>query len=371
MRWKATRTGGADPALERRRARRMRRSVGVVLTLAAVASAAARGMRRWAAVQDVPPELRAGWLYLPVFVPPIFPYAGVNRAAAALARRMMRRRSEPLPEVAVQQLLVADPADPSGRRIEMYVYRPPHIGSPCAALLWIHGGAFVAGHPEQDHDLCSEIAVRARITVVSVDYRLAPAHPFPAALQDCWSTLRWMHDEADSLGIDPQRIAVGGASAGGGLAAALAQRARDEDLPVQHQVLVYPMLDDRSALRSVNSHRAQLALTPALNRYSWASYLGRRPCTASPEPYAAAARRDDLRGLAPAWIGVGDLDPLLEDAVIYSARLRDAGVPCVLHIEPGMYHGADAGLAASVASMRRFRERLCAAVTSGLARTQS
>ena len=129
------------------------------------------------------------------------------------------------------------------------------------------------------------------------------------------------------------------------------------------------MLDDRSVLRAVHHRRGQVAFTSALNRYSWTSYLGHRP-TASPSgEYAAAARREDLWGLPPAWIGVGDLDLLFDDAVTYADRLRKAGVPCELHIEPGMYHGADAELAASVPSMRHFRELLMAAISARLTPT--
>ena len=176
---------------------------------------------------------------------------------------------------------------------------------------------------------------------VSPDYRLAPENPFPAALDDCMATLQWMGKHADELGIDPDRIAVCGASAGGGLAAAVAQRAFDEGIPLRAQALVYPMIDDRTALRDDLAGRGELTWSPKSNRFGWTAYLGREPRLSDAPEYAAPARRTDLAGLPPAWIGVGDLDVFYDEDVAYAEKLKAAGVPCELVTVAGMYHGAD------------------------------
>lgn len=323
----------------------------------------AYAIKKHRAVREVLPELRAPWLYLPTPVPPLLPWPAVNRGAARAGRRLMRRQTRVRNGVVLERRVL----DLTAGEVALYLYEPPQRSRPSGALLWIHGGAQVAGHPEQDHDLCSMMAEDLQILVVSVDYRLAPEHLFPAAHEDCYAALRWMHEHAADMGIDPNRVAVAGASAGGGLAATVAQHAHDEHLPVAMQVLVYPMLDDRSTLRADGGGRGRLSLTPALNRYAWTSYLGHHPTEADPGRYAAAARRSNLRGLAPAWIGVGDLDLLHDDAVVYAHRLRAAGVRCELHLESGMYHGADAGPTSTAASMTAFRARISAAIGSATA----
>jgi acetyl esterase/lipase len=168
-----------------------------------------------------------------------------------------------------------------------------------------------------------------------------------------------MRENAGELGIDPDRIAVCGASAGGGLAAAVAQRSLDEGIRLCAQVLLYPRIDDRTALSEDHDGRGRLAWSPSSNRYAWRAYLGREPRVSDAPQYAAPARRDDLTGLAPAWIGVGDLDLFYDEDVTYAERLTASGVPCQLFTVPGMYHAAD-GVAPNAPSMRRFRESLVA-----------
>jgi acetyl esterase/lipase len=175
--------------------------------------------------------------------------------------------------------------------------------------------------------------------VVSVKYRFAPEHPFPAALEDCYAALGWLHENAEKLGVDRGRIAIGGESAGGGLAAALAQLAHDRgELPVCFQLLVYPMLDDRTALDPTRPRT--LVWTPTGNHFGWTSYLGHPPRLEEDRPYAVPARREDLSGLPPAWIGVGDIDLFYPENVGYAERLQAAGVACQLEVVPGFYHGA-------------------------------
>lgn len=221
------------------------------------------------------------------------------------------------------------------------------------AVLYIHGGGLIMGSPHTEAMGSGRLARELDAVVVSPDYRLAPEHPYPAAIDDCMTALRWLRDNAGELGIDAGRIAVTGSSAGGGLSAAVAQRAHDEGIALRAQALVYPMLDDRSALRD-HGVRGRFLWTPASNGFGWTSYLGRRPRLADAPAYAAAARREDLSGLAPAWVGVGDLDLLYDEAVDYAQRLQACGVRCELVTVAGMYHGTD-GLAARTPAMQEFR----------------
>ena len=210
------------------------------------------------------------------------------------------------------------------------------------------------GSPQFELPIIGGLARELGAVVVSPDYRLAPEHPFPAALDDCMATLEWMRAHADELGIDPDRIAVGGASGGGGLSAAVAQRSRDAGIPLRAQALLYPMLDDRTALRADHAGRGQFVVTPSANRFAWTAYLGREPHMSDAPEYAAPARRTDLTGLPPAWVGVGELDLFHDEDVAYADQLRACGVPCELVTVPGMYHGAD-GIALRAPAMREFR----------------
>lgn len=233
---------------------------------------------------------------------------------------------------------------PSGGSIR--VFRPRHSSSePAPALLWIHGGGYVLGQAAQDDRLCRKFSDKLGITVASVDYRLAPQHPYPAGLEDCWEGLTTL---AGLPGVDPARVAIGGASAGGGLAAALAQLAADrgEVQPVL-QLLVYPMLDDRSA--QLPADPGYRLWSPRSNHFGWTSYLGDADPTV-----AVPARRADLSGLAPAWIGVGTLDLFHDENLAYAERLRQAGVPCEVEIIAGAFHGFDLLLAKAPVSRSFF-----------------
>lgn len=209
----------------------------------------------------------------------------------------------------------------------------PLGGGNGAALLNIHGGGLIVGTPAQDDDHMAEIARGLRIVVVSVGYRLAPRHPFPAALDDCFAGWEWLIRSAPGLGVDPARIAVGGQSAGGGLTATLAQRLHDRGgiQPVA-QWLFCPMLDDRTAAR----HDLDAAKNPVwgnkANRAGWKAYLGQEPGATHVPDHAVAARRTDLSGLPPAWIGVGDLDLFLDECLSYATALDAAGVETTLDV---------------------------------------
>jgi acetyl esterase/lipase len=185
-------------------------------------------------------------------------------------------------------------------------------------------------------------------------------------LEDCYTALCWLHDAADDLGVDRQRIAVGGDSAGGLLAASLCQLARDRNgPPIRFQLLEYPMLDDRTVLRADLPRERCFIWSPAASRFGWTSYLGGPPRAEDDRLYAAPARTHDLARLPPAWIGVGDIDLLYEEAVEYAERLRAANVPCDLHVVPGMYHGADS-IRGKAETSRRFTARMTEALATGV-----
>lgn len=316
-------------------------------TVAALGAAAAAVVRRHRAVQAVAPDLRRAAHYLPLVI------------NTAPVRDLARRLYGPgIPEpIGVEVGTRTVPGSDGAPDVPVVTYAPADREPPSGALLWIHGGGYVIGTPAVEHEVCAHYARELGILVVGVDYRLAPEHPFPAALDDCYVALRWLHDEAAQLGVDPARIAVGGASAGGGLAAALAQRAHDlGEVPVALQVLTYPMLDDRTVLRRDHAGRGRILWTPASNRYGWTSYLGHPPGVAVPPSYAVPARRTDLSGLPPTWIGVGDLDLFHDEDVDYARRLEAAGIPVELRVEPGMYHAAERDHAGRVPAMADFRD---------------
>ena len=237
------------------------------------------------------------------------------------------------------------------------LYRPTAAAAPTAALLWIHGGGYLLGSPEQDDALCRRYVQRLGITVAAVRYRLAPEHPYPIPLEDCYRVLTWL---AGLPGVDADRIAIGGASAGGGLTAALSFLARDrgEVSPVL-QVLSYPMLDDRTVDPALDQPGFRLWNTRS-NRFGWTSYLG-----GADPAVAVPARRTDLAGLAPAWLGVGTLDLFCAEDLAYAARLNAAGVECEVHEVPGAFHGFD-GLAPKAAVSQAYFDSQCASLSRAL-----
>jgi len=225
--------------------------------------------------------------------------------------------------------------------VPVRIYRPEKASG--AGLLWIHGGGPVGGVAKMDDRFCGETAQQLGVTIVSVEYRLAPKFPFPAGLDDVHAAFTWFLDHAESWGVDRERIVVGGQSAGGGLAAALVQRLYDEGRHVAAQWLWCPMLDDRTALNSDLDAIGHLVWDNRANRYGWGSYLQGLDRSALP-PYASPSHREDLSGLPPAWLYASDIELFHDEVVEYARRLREAGVDTTLDIVHGVPHGVEATL---------------------------
>ena len=225
--------------------------------------------------------------------------------------------------------------------LRLLIVRPRAHCAPSPAILHFHGGGYVAGLPEMARGILATYAAELGAVVVSVDYRLAPEHPYPAALDDGYTALAWLHREAASVGVDASRIAVSGDSAGGGLAAGLALLARDRgEFALAFQHLAWPGLDDRTCVRrDLSAFVGQFIWTQDSNVYAWRSLLGTAPGGRDVPAYAAPARATQLAGLPPACVQVGALDLFVDENVAYARRLIAAGVLCELHVYPGAPHG--------------------------------
>jgi acetyl esterase/lipase len=288
---------------------------------------------------------------------PMFPTGDLSDPETARAKLAELAAAAPAMDTAgleIEEHTVSANPDVTARS-----YRPHRAHG--GAIVWMHGGGFVMGDLDTEHPWASRIAEGSGATVISVGYRRAPEHRFPAALNDVHAALTWTAAHAADLGIEPERIAVGGQAAGAGLAAAVALLARDEHGPaIRFQVLSQPELDDRQTTWSAQHFTNTPFMTRDKVGVSWRHYLG----SADPTPYAAPARADDLSGLPPAYIATAELDPNRDEAIDYALRLLQAGVPVELHQWLGTFHGSQAVLSADVS--RRQIAELCAVLCRAL-----
>jgi len=235
-------------------------------------------------------------------------------------------------------------------QVRVLVYTPTSKSTLRPAILDIHGGAFVLGSADDGDATNRRLAKDVNAVIVSVDYRLAPEHPFPAAIDDSYAALEWLHGHAAELGVDPTKVAVMGGSAGGGLAASLALLARDKGkIPIKGQFLIYPSLDDR-AFTKLDPTCAPGTAVPLERAYGM--YLGTPELREDVSPYAFAARAQSLVGLPPAFIAVGAVDGLADQDIAYARRLIQSGVATELHVYPGAFHGFNMASEAGVS--RKF-----------------
>ena len=238
------------------------------------------------------------------------------------------------------------PGPPNAPDVRVLLHRPEQARSPSPAILYLHGGGYVAGTPDMMASFCHRLATENGALVVAVQYRLAPETRFPGPLDDCYAALTWLVANADALGVDPARVAVFGQSAGGGLAAALALLARDRGGPnLKAQFLIYPMLDLRTGTPDApvdNPTTGEFVWTRAANRFGWSAMRGEQDIPAACVGHFAPALADHTAGLPPTFIAVGALDLFLEEDAAYALKLSRAGVPVELHLYPGGVHGFDA-----------------------------
>ena len=278
---------------------------------------------------------------------PLFPPADLSDPVTA--RKNLAELAATAPALDTTGMEIGDRTVPADPDVAVRIYRPQRAQG---AIVWLHGGGFVMGDLETEHPWAIRVADGSGAVVVSVGYRLAPEHRFPAALDDAYAVLTWTAEHAAELGIDPGRIAVGGHAAGAGLAAAVALRARDQQgPPIRFLLLSQPELDDRQETWSARNFTDTPFMTREKVAASWRHYLGSAPAS----PYAAPARADDLSGLPPAFITTAEFDPNRDDAIGYAQRLLQAGVSVELHQWPGTFHGSQAILSAEV-SQRQTTE---------------
>jgi len=290
-------------------------------------------------------------------LPPAEARAFNSRGAAATVPK------RPLPMARVENLTIPTDAGPLGARF----YLPRHLpgGTPPPLLVYYHGGGWVIGNLETHDGVCRFLAERAGVAVLSVDYRLAPENPFPAAIEDAWDAFAWAAANAAELGIDPARIAVGGDSAGGNMAAVVAMRAKAEGGPhLAFQLLIYPVTDSADDPRSRFLFADGFMLTKADMDLFEGYYLP--PGTDSDDPQISVLKAPDLSGLAPAYVATAGFDPLRDEGEAFAIRLREAGVAVALKRYPDQIHGF-ANQTYAIPSARAAMLELAGALRMGLA----
>lgn len=302
--------------------------------------------------QDIPPLDIAAYLddeHLAVFLlgdPDSDPDYSDPEASRAGFKAFTDTLPEPPEGVTIENIYVPGHDE---HEIMLRIFRPDNLTTPAPVLYWMHGGGFFLGDATQDDGFNGDIALELGILVISVEYRLAPENPFPTPILDCYHGLLGMAQRSEELGIDLERIAIGGNSAGGGLAAALALGVRDLGGPtIRFQWLIYPSLDDRNQTYSSYAITDSRVWNRASNITAWDYYLNGLAGSDNTVSYsddimsyAAPARATDLSNLPAAYISIGTLDLFLDENITYAQRLLQAGVPTELRTYPGAFHASN------------------------------
>jgi acetyl esterase/lipase len=256
----------------------------------------------------------------------------------------------PLKNVTMEDRHIPGPA--GAPEVFVRVYSPEKRTESLPGVMWIHGGAFLFGHPSADDGICQRFVDQVECVVVSVDWRLAPENPFPAGVEDCYAALQWIVASAAELGIDPDRVAVAGGSAGGGVTAGLALLARDRGGPkLAFHMPLFACLDDRHMTPSSHEITYPKVFNRDVSLKAWKLYLGSNQ-QGEVSPYATPARAKDLSGLPPTYMYVGELDLLRDENIEYATRLLQAGVSTEFHVYPGAFHGFEGAVPSAALSQR-------------------
>ncbi|MFJ7667596.1 alpha/beta hydrolase [Lysinibacillus sp. NPDC097195] len=237
-----------------------------------------------------------------------------------------------------QNLILEERWINDNEKLRIKIYRPKNQKDTLPGVLFIHGGGYIFGSVEGNDAKCGDIVEKVNCVVISVDYRLAPEHPYPAAIEDCYVALQWFVGNAQQYNVDPDNIAVLGGSTGGGLTAALSLMARDRKGPkIKYQMPLFPMIDDSCQTKSCNEIIDKRVWCGDFNRLAWNQYL-RNSIEEKTSIYAAPARATDYSNLPPTYTSVGELDPFRDETIQYVTNLISAGVPVEFHLYPGCFH---------------------------------
>ncbi len=257
-------------------------------------------------------------------------------------RAMVVMRGRHTKKVCCNEIWIPYPdTDSTENKLRLCVYTPKEPRENVPGLLWIHGGGYAIGAPEQDEGFIIDFIAESGCVVVAPDYRLSTEAPYPAALNDCYTALLWLKEHATEYHIREDQLMVGGDSAGGGLTAALCIYARDKkEVAVAYQMPLYPMLDDRMITESSQDNDAPVWNTKS-NENGWKLYLGNLYGTNDVPAYAAPARLTDFTGLPPAFTFVGSIEPFRDEAITYMENLKVAGIPAEYQVFDGCFHAFD------------------------------
>lgn len=296
----------------------------------------------------------------------VFPPLSLNAQTLQTIRDMPEAETPSHDDIILTERFIKGPSDNPDLRILMLDPRMGGDKTPCPVLVHMHGGGFVLGTADNSIAALLNYARAAQCVIVTVDYRLAPETIFERSVEDNYTALKWVYDNADELGIDANRIAVGGESAGGSHAAALAILARDlDEVPLCFQFLIYPMLDDRTgSTQSALPYTGEFIWNADSNQFGWTAHLG-VPAGSETVPYPAVpARVEDLSGLPPTYIASCALDLFIQEDLLYATRLIAAGVRTDIYVEAGAYHGFNA-MNPDTDTSRRFNARIGQALKQG------